>query len=519
LQDFIIIGSGIAGLYVGLLASKSSEVTVLTKSSIDECNTKYAQGGISASIGEGDSPELHYQDTIAAAGGLAEKEAVRVLTEEAVDRIHDLINFGVEFDTVHGEIALAREGAHSVPRVVHAGGDATGARIEATMSNLARRSGIKILERHLVRGLLVRNGTASGIMMIDCASGAVKELESKWVVLATGGAGQLFKYDTNSRVATGDGVALAYKAGALVENMEFFQFHPTVLAIPGATRFLISEAVRGEGAILRNASGERFMGRYHPQGELASRDIVSRSIVTEMSRTGASFVYLDLTGIPRHRVITRFPTIYRFCLEHGLDITREPIPVAPAAHYMVGGVKTNLWGETGVKNLFACGEVACTGVHGANRLASNSLLEVLVFGKRIVDRTHKGSWEWERDQLRVGDYVSSVESHSSAPGSVKPTVEGLQELMWNCVGIKRNGERLREANEVLGQWAASIRKGPSEDERAIELENMMLTARLMARAALIREESRGCHYREDFPEESPHWLRHIDFRLAGGIEG
>lgn len=514
MPDFTIIGSGIAGLYVGLEASKNYEVTILTKSSIEECNTKYAQGGISASIGEGDSPELHYRDTIAASGGLADREAVRVLTEEAVNRINDLINYGVEFDTVHGEIALAREGAHSVPRVVHAGGDATGARIEDTLSNLARKSGIKIMERQLVTELLVRDGVASGIRAIDCASRNIKEIESKWIVLATGGAGQLFKYGTNSKVATGDGVSLAYKAGAAIGDMEFFQFHPTVLAMAGATRFLISEAVRGEGAVLKNVSGETFMSRYHPQGDLASRDVVSRAIVTEMSRTGTNFVYLDLTNIPRHRVVTRFPNIYRFCLEHGLDITRKSIPVAPAAHYMVGGVKTNLWGETSVRNLFACGEVACTGVHGANRLASNSLLEVLVFGKRIVQRALKRTWEWEYNQVKPGDYAATIDIHSNISPEEMASVEGLQELMWNNVGIKRQGEGLREANEVLGSWAAGIHEGTTANE--IELGSMVLVARLMARAALMREESRGCHYREDFPEESPSWLRHIVFRLARG---
>lgn len=515
MRDFTIIGSGIAGLYVGLKACRNFDVTILTKSSIEECNTRYAQGGISAPIGEGDSPALHYRDTMAAGAGLCDPEAVRTLTEDAVDRIYDLIDYGVEFDTVHGEIALAREGAHSMPRIVHAGGDATGARIESTLSNSARKSGIKIMERHLATEILTEGGAVSGLRVLDCISGSIEDFESKWIVLATGGAGRIFKYGTNPIVATGDGIALAYKAGAMVADMEFFQFHPTVLAMPGATRFLISEAVRGEGAVLRNAQGERFMVRYHPQGELASRDIVSRAIVSEMERTGSNAMYLDLTHLPRQRVITRFPNIYKSCLEHGLDITQELIPVAPAAHYMVGGVKANLWGETSVKNLFACGEVACTGVHGANRLASNSLLEVLVFGKRIVDRALRGTWEWGHDQLKPGDEIIALESGADAPGGEEPSVKGLQQLTWECVGIKRRGEGLRKADEMLGRWEARLRGGAPTDEDRIELKSMVLVARLMARAALLREESRGCHYREDFPNESASWLKHIAFRSAG----
>ncbi|MBO3803721.1 MAG: L-aspartate oxidase [Candidatus Brockarchaeota archaeon] len=511
--DLAIVGSGIAGLYVGLKACSHYKVTILTKGSIDECNTKYAQGGIAAPIGEGDSPELHYRDTIAAGCGLCKPEAVRILVDEAVDRIHDLIDYGIEFDTVNGEIALAREGAHSVPRVIHAGGDATGARIEGTLSRLARKFGIKILERHLVTKILVKGGAAVGVRALDCATGSAREIESRWTVLATGGAGHLFKYSTNPEVATGGGVALAYDAGAIIADMEFFQFHPTALAIPGAPQFLISEAVRGEGGILRNVSGERFMHRYHEDGELASRDVVSRSIASEMSRTGADHVFLDLTHLPRRRVVTRFPNIYRFCIEHGLDITRKPIPVAPAAHYMVGGVSTNLWGETSVKNLFACGEVACTGVHGANRLASNSLLEVLVFGKRIVDRVLEGSLEWGHDKLGADEYIVPIDGGEDPDG--EPSVEALRELLWRCVGIKRRGEKLLEAGAVLGGWSERLRKGSGGNDGALELGSMVLVARLMAKAALTREESRGCHFREDFPTESPRWLTHIAFVRGG----
>ncbi|MDP2953642.1 MAG: FAD-binding protein, partial [Chloroflexota bacterium] len=333
-----------------------------------------AQGGIAAAVGRGDSPELHYRDTIAAGAGLCDSEAVRILTQEAPDRITDLIKFGVPFDTLNGEIALAREAAHSVPRILHAGGDATGERIEVTLSNAVRRSGIKLLEHCLASDLLVKDGAVHGVRAFDSRYGVTEEFLGRCVILATGGAAQLFKYNTNPEIATGDGVALAYKAGAEIADMEFVQFHPTALRLPGVAPFLISEAVRGEGGILRNVENGAFMAEYCPQADLAPRDIVARSIVAEMRKTHADRVFLDITHLPPRTIPARFPQIYRFCLDHGLDITKTPVPVAPAAHYVMGGVKTNIWGETNIAGLFACGECACTGVHGANRLASNSLL-------------------------------------------------------------------------------------------------------------------------------------------------
>ena len=385
--DYIVVGSGIGGLYTALLAKEQGSVLVITKGSIDDCNTKYAQGGIAAAIGKDDSPELHSQDTVKAGDGLSDEEAVHILANEAPARIADLVNYRVPFDTLDGEIALTMEAAHSVPRVLHAGGDATGEYIEVTLSQQVRSSKIQVLEDFLATGILVEKGRVTGIQALDCRTGTVEEFECRFLILATGGAGQLFKYNTNSAVATGDGVALAFKAGAEIADMEFFQFHPTALRIPGVPPFLISEAVRGEGGMLRNVEGYRFMPDYTPQADLAPRDVVARSILYEMKKTGSDRVFIDVTHLPPHIITTRFPHIYRFCLDHGLDITKGLVPVAPAAHYMIGGVKANSWGETNIAGLFATGEVACTGVHGANRLASNSLLEAIVFSKRIVERT------------------------------------------------------------------------------------------------------------------------------------
>ncbi len=504
--DYIIIGSGIAGLYASLLARERGLVLVLTKGSIDECNTRFAQGGIAAPVGRGDSPQLHFQDTIQAGAGLSDPEAVRVLVEEAADRIHDLIRFGVPFDTQEGEVALAREAAHSVPRILHAGGDATGEHIETALSRQARSNGVAIKEHSLVTQLLVERGRARGVRAVDLASGREEEYQGRFIILATGGAGQLFRYTTNPNIATGDGISLAYEAGAEVMDMEFFQFHPTALRLPGAPPFLISEAVRGEGGILRNIHQEAFMKRYAPDGELAPRDVVARAILQEMKATGADHVYLDGTHLPPRTIIARFPHIYRFCLDWGLDITRSPIPVAPAAHYIMGGVRTNTWGETNISGLFAAGECACTGLHGANRLASNSLLETVVFAMRIVQHTEEAN----PNPTPAPAKECYALPERDVPLNPLEDVSQLRDLLWEKAGIIRSGKGLEEAAQKLAAWQKGLEPGFTRPQR--EKWNLVLVGRLLVEAALLREESRGAHHRSDFPHPSPIWQKHIIFR-------
>ncbi len=506
--DIIIIGSGIAGLYTALLAREVGNVLILTKGSIDECNTKYAQGGIAAPIGRGDSPQLHFQDTIAAGAGLSDPEAVRILVEEAGDRIADLIEIGVPFDTQNGEVALTREAAHSIPRILHAGGDATGERIEVTLSQAVRAShSITVMEHCLATEITVRDSVAQGVVAFDSRVGSREEFVSSNIILASGGAGRLFKLTTNPDIATGDGIALAYRAGAEITDMEFFQFHPTALRLPGIPPFLISEAVRGEGGILRNVEGHPFMLDYTPDAELAPRDIVARSIVAEMQKTGSDRVFLDVTHLPRQTITTRFPHIYRFCLDHGLDITRGLIPVAPAAHYMMGGVKTNTWGETNISGLFACGEVACTGVHGANRLASNSLMEVLVFSKRIIERAKGEAIAPVKASAEVSRLALKKYDTSGIKTPLRLAI--LQSLLWDDAGIIRSKDKLEEAALVLAAWYDTLQR--PTDRPYYELCNMVLVGRLLIEAALIREESRGAHFRTDFPEPSKAWEKHIVF--------
>jgi L-aspartate oxidase len=506
--DYIIAGSGIAGLYTALLAKEHGNVLVITKGSIDDCNTKYAQGGIAAPIGRNDSPELHYKDTIAAGDGLCNEEAVSILVNEAPDRISELVHLGVPFDTLDGEITLAREAAHSVPRILHAGGDATGEHIEVTLSKEVRSSKIQVLENSLATEILVEKGKVEGIKILDCHTGYIEEFGCRFLILATGGAGQLYKFNTNSDIATGDGIALAFNAGAEITDMEFYQFHPTALHLPGVTPFLISEAVRGEGGMLRNAEGRHFMPDYAPDGDLAPRDIVSRSILYEMKKTGTDKVFIDVTHLPPRAVTTRFPHIYRFCLTHGLDITRELIPVAPAAHYMIGGVRTNSWGETKIGGLFACGETACTGVHGANRLASNSLLEAVIFSKRIIMMTTQdiGIKPAAGQDNDVYHLLNDGRGVRSLPA---PGLSALQTLHWDKVGIIRSKEGLTQAADTLAAWQkASMQPA---DRPSYELSALLLTGRLITEAAIIREESRGAHFRTDFPESSPRWQHHIIF--------
>ncbi len=505
--DYVLIGSGIAGLYTALQARQHGTVLIITKGNIQDCNTRHAQGGIAAPIGVNDSADLHFKDTIEAGAGLCDEEAVKILTREAPDRIADLVDLGVPFDTLDGKITLTTEAAHSVPRILHAGGDATGEHIEVTLSNRVRATDIKVLEQYLATDILLEDGVVKGVRVMDCVSGFAEEFECKWLILATGGGGKLFRFNTNSEIATGDGIALAYQAGAQITDMEFFQFHPTCLNMPGVEPFLISEAVRGEGGILRNVENRRFMLDYTPEAELAPRDVVARSILYEMIKTKSDHVYIDVTHLPRSLTTTRFPHIYRYCLNNGLDITKQLVPVAPAAHYMMGGVKVNTWGETNLPGLFATGETACTGVHGANRLASNSMLEVLVFSKRILERTSSG--KAEKLPVKPEDQYFDLPGRKKLSKALPLTLANLQSVMWDKVGIIRTRESLSEATEILATWQKQI-KTPV-DKATHELNNMVIAARLMAEAALIREESRGAHFRSDFPRTLEKWQHHIHF--------
>ena len=505
--DYIIIGSGIAGLYTALLAMQHGTVLILTKGSVEDCNTQYAQGGIAAAIGPNDSPESHFADTLAAGAGLCNEGAADILAKKGPRAIAELVRLGVIFDTANGEISLGREAAHGLPRVLHAGGDATGAHIELTLANLARSSNIKVLEFATTINLL-KNPTHDrvvGVTALDIRDGIESSFYATNIILATGGAGQMYRYTTNPLVTTGDGISLAYNAGAAVVDMEFYQFHPTALCILGAPPFLISEAMRGEGAILRTIDGNPFMSRYHPQGDLAPRDVVSRSLLAEMRSTDSNHVLLDATHLPSELLKTRFPSIYNTCLTHGLDITKDAIPVSPAAHYMMGGVLTNTDGETTIPGLYACGEVAGTGLHGANRLASNSLLETVVFGERLVQHTVKTGWSGPN----VEEFVEINEGNVNALESDLPTKQTIQDVMWSHVGILRNKEGLDSAATTLDAWSEKIRNNGRGEIITHELANMVLLGRLITKSALTREESRGAHYRTDYPAASSDWVRHI----------
>ena len=504
----IVIGSGISGLFVALEARHLGPVLVLTKGSIDDCNTRWAQGGIAAALGPLDSPEQHLADTIAAGAGLVDAEAARILCYEAPPRIRDLIRYGVAFDSLGGEVALGREAAHSQSRILHAGGDRTGAAIETALGSAALDPTITILDYTLATGLTKdANGHVTGVEAIDFGSGRAEVYEAPAVVIATGGAGQLFSHTTNPEIATGDGIALAFAAGAEVADLEFYQFHPTALRVEGAPAFLISEAVRGEGAVLRNTQGVAFMARYHTLRELAPRDIVARAIVAEMRATGADHVLLDCTALKSIDLASRFPGIFAFCKSVGIDMREEPIPVAPAAHYLMGGVRTDVHGRTTLPGLYACGEVACTGLHGANRLASNSLMETVVFGKRVVDALgaeDQGSAPSSPDAITIGAEPRQQISKAE-----------LQRLLWECAGIEREVRGLERGLRQLTPAGEDSERLAHRSRGAWESAQMHTVGRLMLEAALRRTESRGAHYRSDYSErDDRRWQRRQVFRRA-----
>lgn len=503
--DVIVIGSGIAGLYTSILASATHKVLLITKKSMMDSNTRYAQGGIAAVTAEDDSPAYHRQDTLLAGAGLCSSSAVDVLVNEGPAGVQQLIRLGTIFDEVNGELALTKEGAHSHRRILHANGDATGYEIVRALSiQLEMLHNVEVWDDHFVIDLVTEQGECHGAL-VQMPDGKRVFVRGQATILCSGGSGQLYRYTTNPEVATADGVAMAYRAGAQIRDMEFIQFHPTALSYPGAPRFLISEAVRGEGAVLRNIKGERFMHRYHELLELAPRDVVARAIVSEIEETRSTFVYLDITHESPEMVKHRFPTIYETCMHYGLDLSSDWIPVSPAAHYMMGGIKTNLHGESSIKRLYACGEVSSTGVHGANRLASNSLSEAIVYGSRIVEQI-RSLPKQSSDILKHSFRLGRTEAPSQA--MVEKRLK-LQKVMVRYAGLRRSREMLLRAQEELGRQLPLFQAMLSKREE-YEFANMLTASMLVVQGALHREESRGAHFREDYPERNDSaWRKHI----------
>lgn len=503
--DFLVIGSGVAGLRASIaLAESGADVTVLTKDKASESNTEYAQGGVAVVLSDDDNAELHEEDTLIAGAGLCDPEAVETLVTDGTKYIKELIEWGIEFDREGGRLAFTQEAAHSRRRILHAHGDSTGKEIvRSLIARAGRERNLNLLPFAHTESLIVDAGRCAGVRYLDPILRAPREIKAKAVIMCTGGAGQLYQHTTNPPVATGDGMAMAYFAGAEMADMEFVQFHPTALSVEKAPRFLLSEAMRGEGGVLRNVQGERFMGRYDERLELAPRDIVSRSIVAEMRRTGSRHVFLDMTALDGEFLKERFPKIYETCKFYGLDIANDRLPVSPASHYCMGGIRTDLHGRSTVPGLYAAGEVSCTGVHGANRLASNSLLEGLVFGARAGEaavRDSSGfqvpSSEFRNDHAGVSNSKPGTRS-SELSTSVKKRVK---RVMWERVGILRDKDSLVRAIGEFEQIAAS--------NLSISSRNFVTLAMLVAKAALWREESRGGHFRTDFPEQAAAWKVH-----------
>jgi L-aspartate oxidase len=499
--DFLIVGAGIAGLRAAIELAEAGRVLVVTKEALGESNTSYAQGGIAVALGGGEDIALHLEDTINAGDGLVDREAARVLVEEGPLRVEELLRWGTGFDREHGELMFTREGAHRRNRILHTNGDATGAEIGRSLLAHAREhKNITLLEWATTADLIVEGDAVAGAWLLE-RERHLHAVRAPAVLLASGGAGQVYSDTTNPAVATGDGIAMAYRAGAEVADMEFYQFHPTALSLTGVPRFLLSEALRGEGAYLRNARGERFMERYHPLLELAPRDVVARAITREGTGPGGEQlpVHLDMRHVTGIDLYSRFPGISRFLSQYGLSLANDLIPVRPAAHYLMGGVKTDIDGRTSATGLYAAGETACTGVHGANRLASNSLLEGLVFGARAGAA------------MRESSAASTPKNTAPPPLAPHPSynidalLQGLQRGMWENAGLLRDAQGL----SIMKQFLEDMRAEIAPNRGSIELANLHTIAGLIVDSALAREESRGAHYRNDFPRrDDAHFGQH-----------
>ena len=519
--NFLVIGSGIAGLSFALKAANDGTVAIITKKTRAESNTNYAQGGIAAVVSPEDSFSLHIGDTLACGGGLSNEEAVKVLVQEGTDRVKELMEFGVEFTKEQGHLHVGREGGHSRNRIVHAR-DLTGRELEsALLQRVAEHPRISVFEHNISIDLITEHHLARplarpihcwGVYALDANTNRVRKFLADKTVLSTGGLGQVYLHTTNPLIATGDGVAMAQRAGATIGNMEFIQFHPTTLFNSGSPAFLISEAVRGFGGVLKTKDGQEFMRKYDDRGSLAPRDVVARAIDSELKKRGDEFVYLDLRHLPSDGVREHFPHIYGNCLSRfKIDITREPIPVVPAAHYSCGGVVADLFGRTTIRNLYTCGEVSMTGVHGANRLASNSLLEAIVFAHRAVIDAKQALASGRERIPEIPDWDESGTFNAEEWVLIEHDRREIQQVMWDYVGIVRSNARLERALrriELIRREVEQFYKKTKVTEGLIELRNLALVAELIVRSAIARKESRGLHFTTDYPaRDDARWLR------------
>jgi len=521
--DCIVIGSGIAGLSTAMRLAKNNNIKVLTKSSLSDSTTWYAQGGIAAAIKKPDFWKNHYEDTITAGQGLCDRKAVEILVKTAPKMIEDLIEIGTNFDISEGEISLTTEGGHSYPRILHAGGDATGEELEKKLvSHSKGLKQINFLPEYFVLDILVYKNKCIGVLSMDINTGKIEIHPASNIVIASGGIGQIYDLSTNPPISTGDGIAMAYRAGTSIMDIEFVQFHPTVFKTKDSKLFLISEALRGEGAYLRDCHGNRFMVGRHPRAELAPRDIVVKEMIRVMDNSGCNYVYLDATHIPESHLKIRFPNIISKLRENGLNLKKDLIKVSPAEHYLNGGIKTDYKGKTNIEGLYCCGEAASTGAHGANRLASNSLMEGLVYGwkiyKDIEKKLEQKNPEDENKAIEcINKLLDEAKIKKSKAGKfndnkldIKTFISDLKNIMTKKVGILRDAQSLKEAGEFVDFHINSRYLYNKRDKNILEFANMLTVAGLIIKAASLREESRGTHQRNDFPyKDDKNWKKHI----------